>query len=144
MLGGISDAEDAYLQRKANALERRMSRRRVNDPARTEADLRAALRRAGWVRISIEWLGTTRLLVNAEVGARLKAELCHARVLSADERLFGDFVGAARKVGLKPGIEDISVSAEGQRVEASVSAVPFSVTSAAVRRMVDHWRDRGR
>ena len=125
-------------------MERRMFKRRVKDPAKTEADLRAALRRAGWVRISIEWLGTTRLLANAEVGEKLKAELCHARVLGADKWLFGDFVGAARKVGLKPGIEDISVNVEGQRVEASVSAVPFSVTSAAVERMVDHWRDQDR
>jgi len=139
MLEGITAADDGYLQRQANSLERRMFRRRVSNPAKTSDELRSALRRAGWVRVGIEWFGTSSLRVKAEIGARLRAKLSDARVLSADKWLFGDFIGAARKVGLRPGIEDISVNVEGQRLEASLSAVPLADMSAVLDRVVERW-----
>jgi hypothetical protein len=144
MLKGITAAEDAYLQREANALARRMFRRRVKDPAKTLADLRARLRRAGWVQIKIRWSGSDTLVVDAGIGARLKAKLRESKFFSADERLFSGFLGAARKVGLKPGIEDLSVDLKGQRIEASVSAVPMADMSAVLDRMLDRWRDQDR
>jgi hypothetical protein len=51
MLEGISAAEDAYLQRRANAVARRVFRRRIKAPAKTASDLRAALREEGLIRI---------------------------------------------------------------------------------------------
>jgi hypothetical protein len=149
MLEGISAAENDYLQRRANALMRRMFRRRVNDPAKTVADLRSRLRRAGWVQIKIEWCCDFTLLVRAGIGVKLKAKLCKLKFsklkFPGTERwLFADFVRAARKVGLKPGIEDLSVDLKGQRIEASVSAVPVADMSAVFDRMLDGWRDQSR
>jgi hypothetical protein len=163
MLKGITAAEDDYLQREANALMRRMFRRRVKDPAKTLADLRSRLRRAGWVQIKIRWSGNSTLLVDAGIGVKLKAKLRKSKLLgnagigaklkaklrknkffSAEKRLFGDFVDAARKVGLKPGIEDIGVDVKGQRVDASVSAVPMADSTPVLGRMIERWRDQDR
>ena len=123
MLKGITAAEDDYLQRKANALMRRMFRRRVKDPAKTLADLRSRLRRAGWVQIKIRWSGNSTLLVDAGIGAKLKAKLRKYKFFSAEKWLFSDFVGAVRKVGLKPGIEDIGVDVKRHRVDALVKHI---------------------
>ena len=46
MLKGISAAENDRLQRKADAIERRMFRRRIQNPANTVSELRSALRQA--------------------------------------------------------------------------------------------------
>jgi hypothetical protein len=140
MVRGISADENARLQAMANALERRMFKRRIKYPAKTLAEVRLALRGAGWVRISAGWDGGNTLVVKAKIGARRKAELGGHRVLSAESCLFSDFVGAARQAGLKPGIEDISVQMERQKVAAIVNAVPFADTSAVLNRMVERWR----
>jgi hypothetical protein len=144
MLRNISTAENDYLQRQANVLTRRMFRRRVKDPAETLSDLRSRLRRAGWVHIKIHWSGNDTLMVNAGIGVRLKAKLRESKFFAADDQLFGAFVRAARNVGLKPGIEDISVDVKGQRVVALVSAVPMVDRGLVLGRMIERWRDQRR
>jgi hypothetical protein len=144
MLKGITAAEDAYLQREANALARRMFRRRVKDPAKTLTDLRSRLRRAGWVQIKIRSSGSDTLVVDAGIGVRLKTKLRESKFFSADERLFSGFLGAAREVGLKPGIEDIGVDVKGQRIKALVSAVPMTDSTPVLGRMIERWRDQCR
>jgi hypothetical protein len=83
-------------------------------------------------------------MVTARIGARLKAKLGKSRFISANERLFGDFVRAARKAGLRPGIEDIGVDVDGSGIEGSVSAVPMADSSAVLDRMVERWREQRR
>src|ERR1035437_5350081 len=144
MLKGITAAEDEYLQREANALKRRMFRRRVNDPAKTLADLRSRLRRAGWVHIEIHWSGNDTLMVNAGIGVRLKAKLRESKFFSADQRLFSAFLGAAREVGLRPGIEDINLDLKGQKLRALVSAVPMADSTPVLGRMIERWREQRR
>jgi hypothetical protein len=144
MLRGISAAENDHLQRRADALERRMFRRRVENPAKLLAELRIALRQAGWIELRVEWFGTGSLLVTARIGARLSAKLGKNRSMSAKEWLFGDFVKAARQVGLKPGIEDIGVDLNGRRILGSVSAVPMADSSVVLDRMVKRWLEQRR
>jgi hypothetical protein len=143
MLGGISDAEDAYLQRRANAVARRVFRRRIKDPARTASDLRAALREEGLIRIRMTRLTCSSLWFEAEAGRKLKPVLREIKARSADDIYYDCFTRAARKIGLKPGIEDVYAHVKGQKVEGTVDTVPFAVTSAAVTRMVDDWLDQG-
>jgi hypothetical protein len=54
MLEGISAAENDDLQRRANAVARRVFRRRIKAPAKTMADLRSALQKEGLVRVRIK------------------------------------------------------------------------------------------
>jgi hypothetical protein len=144
MLAGITAEEDDQLQRGADAVERRMLGRRIKNPAKVVAGLRSALRQAGWIGLRLKWCGPASLLVTARIGARLKAKLGSSRFISVNERLFGDFIRAVRQVGLKPGIEDISVHVNGRRIEGAVSAVPMADSSAVLDRMVERWRDQRR
>ena len=144
MLEGNTAAEEDYLQRRANAVARRMFSRRIKDPAKTKADLRAALREEGLIRIRMMWLTCSSLMFEAGVGRKLKTLVRETKARSADDIYYDCFTRAARKIGLKPGIEDIYAHVNGQKVEGTVDTVPFAVTSAAVERMVDRWRDRGR
>jgi hypothetical protein len=144
MLGGITAAENRDLQQRANAVEGRMFSRRVRNPAKVVAGLRSALRQAGWIELRLEWFGIGSLHVTARIGARLNAKLGKNRSISVKDRLLGDFVRAARQVGLKPGVEDISVDVNGRRIEGAVSAVPMADSSAVLDRMVERWRDQRR
>ena len=144
MLEGISAAENDDLQRRANAVARRVFRRRIKDPARTASDLRAALRKEGLIRIRMTWLTCSSLWFEAEAGRKLKTLLRETKTRSADDIYYDCFTRAARKIGLKPGIEDVYAHVDGQTVEGTVDTVPFAVTSAAVTRMVDRWRDQDR
>lgn len=144
MLEGITAAENDQLQRMANGLERRMFRQRIKALAKTLSELRLALRAEGLVRIRMTWLTCSRLWFDAEVGRKLKTLLGQTKALSADDICYDCFTRAARKIGLKPGIEDIYAHAKGQKVEGTVDTVPFAVTSDAVERMVDRWRDQDR
>jgi len=144
MLAAITAEEDDQLQRGADAVERRMLGRRIENPAKTVADLRSALRRVGWVRIDLQWLGPGSMLVNAEIGARLQARLLRAGTISADRALFGGFVRAARKAGIRPGTEDAWLHASGRGIEASLGVVPLAALDAALDRMVDRWRKQRR
>jgi hypothetical protein len=144
MLEGITAAENDYLQQRANAIERQVFRRRIKDPARTASDLRAALREEGLIRVRMKWFSSSSLRFDAGAGRKLKTLLRETKTLSADDICHGCFTRAARKIGLKPGIEDVYARVTGQKVEGTVDTVPFSVTSAAVERMVDHWRDQDR
>jgi len=144
MFKGISAAENDDLQRRANAVARRVFRRRIEDPARTASDLRAALREEGLIRIRMTWLTGSSLWFKAEAGRKLKTLLRETKARSADDIYYDCFTRAARKIGLKPGIEDIYAHVNGQKVEGTVDTVPFAVTSAAVSRVVDQWCDQGR
>lgn len=144
MLKGTTAAENDYLQRRANAVARRVFRRRIKDPAKTASDLRAALREEGLIRIRMMWLACSSLMFEAGVGRKLKTLLRETKARSADDIYYDCFTRAARKIGLKPGIEDIYAHVQGQRVEGTVDTVPFAVTSAAVTRMVDQWCDQDR
>jgi hypothetical protein len=144
MLEGISAAEDDYLQRRANAVARRVFKRRIKAPAKTEADLRSALREEGLIRIRMAWLTCSSLWFEVEAGRKLKTLLRETKARSADDIYYDCFTKAARKIGLKPGIEDIYAHVNGQKVEGTVDTVPFAVTSAAVSRVVDQWCDQGR
>lgn len=144
MLKGITAAENEYLQRKANALERELFRRRVKNPAQTALDLRAALREEGLIRIRMTWFTCSGLRFYAQAGRKLKTVLRDTKTHSADDIYYACFTRAARKIGLKPGIEDIYARANGQKVEGAVDTVPFAVATAAVFRMVDRWREQER
>jgi hypothetical protein len=144
MLGGISDAEDAYLQRRANAVARRVFRQRIKAPAKTMADLRSALQEEGLIRIRLTWLTCSSLWFCAEAGRKLKTLLGKTKARSADDLCYDCFTNASRKIGLKPGIEDVYAHVQGQKVEGTVDTVPFAVTSAVVERMVERWRDQNR
>src|ERR1035437_8838351 len=144
MLKGTTAAENDYLQRRANAVARRVFRRRIKAPAKTETDLRAALREEGLIRIRMTWLTCSSLWFEAEAGRKLKRLLRETKARSADDICYDCFTKAARKIGLKPGIEDIYAHVNGQKVEGTVDTVPFAVTSAAVSRVVDQWCDQGR
>jgi hypothetical protein len=144
MLKGITAAEDAYLQRRANAVARRVFRRRIKAPAKTMADLRSALREEGLIRIRMTWLTCSSLWFEAEAGRKLKTLLRDTKARSDDDICYDCFTKAARKIGLKPGIEDVYAHVDGQKVEGTVDTVPFAVTSAAVTRMVDQWCDQDR
>jgi len=144
MLKGIIPAENDHLQRRANAVARRVFNRRIKDPAKTKADLRAALRGEGLVRIRMAWLTCSSLWFEVEAGRKLKTLLRETKARSADDIYYDCFTKAARKIGLKPGIEDVYAHVDGQKVEGTVDTVPFAVTSAAVSRVVDQWCDQGR
>jgi hypothetical protein len=144
MLEGISAAENDYLQRRANAVALQVFRQCIKAPAKTMADLRSALREEGLIRIRMTWLTCSSLWFDAEVGRKLKALLRETKGRSADDLCQDCFTRAARKIGLKPGIEDVYAHVDGQKVEDTVDTVPFAVTSAAIERMVDHWRDQDR
>jgi hypothetical protein len=107
-------------------------------------ELHSALRQAGWIELRLEWYAIGSLHVTARIGARLKAKLGKSRVISAKEWLFGDFVRAARKAGLRPGIEDIGVAMNGRRIEGSASAVPMADSSVALDRMLERWLQKRR
>ena len=144
MLEGISAAENDYLQRRANAVARRVFKHRIKAPAKTMADLRSALQEEGLIRVHMNWLSCSSLQFYAEAGRKLKTLLRKTKARSADDLCYACFTKAARKVGLKPGIEDIYAHVQGQKVEGTVDTVPFAVTSAAVEHMVDSWRDQDR
>jgi hypothetical protein len=144
MLEGITAAANDDLQRRANAVARRVFSRRIKDPARTASDLRSALREEGLIRIRMTWLTCSSLWFDAEAGRKLKTLLRETKASSADDIYYDSFSRAARKIGLKPGIEDIYAHVNGQKVEGTVDTVPFAVTSAAIERMVDRWRDGSR
>ncbi len=139
MLDGITAAEDEYLQRRANALERQQFRRRIKDPAKTKADLRAALRKEGLIRIRMKPFATSGLIFHAEAGLMLKTQLRTTRTMTADEVLYGRITRAARKVGLKPGIEDVQAQVQGKAVEGFVNVVPFAGVTVALDRMLARW-----
>jgi hypothetical protein len=90
------------------------------------------------------WLTCSSLWFEAEAGRKLKTLLRETKARSADDIYYDFFTRAARKIGLKPGIEDVYAHVDGQKVEGTVNTVPFAVTSAAVSRVVDHWRDQSR
>ena len=144
MLGGITAAENDDLQRRANAVALQVFRRRIKAPAKTMADLRSALQDEGLARIRIRWFSCSSLRFYAEAGRKLKTLLRETKARSADDIYYDCFTRAARKIGLKPGIEDIYAHVNGQKVEGTVDTVPFAVTSAAVSRVVDQWCDQGR
>jgi hypothetical protein len=106
--------------------------------------LRFALREAGLTRIRMTWLTCSSLWFCAEAGRKLKTLLRETKARSADDICYDCFTRAARKIGLKPGIEDVYAHVDGQKVEGTVDTVPFAVTSAAIERMVDRWRDQHR
>src|ERR1035437_9626720 len=108
------------------------------------ADLRSALQEEGLIRVHMNWFSCSSLQFYAEAGRKLKTLLRKTKARSADDLFCGCFTRAARKIGLKPGIEDIYAHVQGQKVDGSVDTVPFAVTSAAVTRMVDSWRDQDR
>jgi hypothetical protein len=108
------------------------------------SDLRAALREEGLIRIRMTWLTCSSLWFDAQAGRKLKTLLRETKARSADDIYYDFFTRAARKIGLKPGIEDVYAHVDGQKVEGTVNTVPFAVTSAAVSRVVDHWRDQSR
>ena len=142
MLEGITAAENDDLQRRANAVALQVFRRRIKAPAKTMADLRSALQEEGLIRIRMTWLTCSSLWFCAEAGRKLKTLLRETKAPSADDLCYDCFTRAARKIGLKPGIEDVYAHVERRKVEGTVDAVPFAVTSAAVTRMVDSWRDQ--
>ena len=144
MLQGISAAEDAYLQRRANAVARRVFRQRIKAPAKTASDLRSALQKEGLIRIRMTWLTCSSLRFDAEAGRKLTTLLRETKARSADDLCYDRFTRAARKIGLKPGIEDVYAHVQGQKVEGAVDTVPFAVTSDAIGRMVERWRDQHR
>jgi hypothetical protein len=90
------------------------------------------------------WLTCSSLWFDAEVGQKLKPLLRETKTRKADDICYSCFTRAARKIGLTPGIEDVYAHVDGQKVEGTVDTVPFSVTSAAVLRVVDQWCDQGR
>jgi hypothetical protein len=89
-------------------------------------------------------LTCSSLWFGAEAGRKLKTLLRETKARSADDIYYDCFIRAARKIGLKPGIEDVYAHVDGQKVEGTVDTVPFAVTSAAVSRVVDQWCDQGR
>jgi hypothetical protein len=139
MLDGITAAEDEYLQQRANALERQLFRRRIKDLAKTKADLRAALREEGLIRIRMKSFATSGLMFHAEAGLKLKTRMRATRTMTADEVLYGRITRAARKVGLKPGIEDVQAQVQGKAVEGFVNIVPFADLTLALDRMLARW-----
>ena len=140
ILGGITAAENDYLQRRANALERQLFRRRIKDPAKAKADLRAALREEGLIRIRMEAFAASSLRFHAEAGLKLKTQMRTTRTISANEVLYGRITRAARKVGLKPGIEDVQAQVQGKAVEGFVNVVPFADMTVALDRMLARRR----
>jgi hypothetical protein len=89
ILEGISAAENDYLQRRANTVPLQVFRRRIKDPARTEADLRSAFREERLIRIRMKWLTRSSLWFHAEAGQKLRTLLRKAKTLSADDIYHG-------------------------------------------------------
>jgi len=135
MLKGLTAAKNDQLQRLGHAVERQLFRSRVKNPTKTLAGVCCALREAGWVRIKAKWCDSL-LAVGAKIGAERKRRLRRNKFLGADDCLLSDLMGAARQVGLQPGIEDIDVDVAGQKVLGTVSAVPVMAMDAALDRML--------
>jgi hypothetical protein len=142
MLAGITAAENAHLQRQANALERQLLDQRFKGPAAIAADWRSALRKEGLVRVRLRGLASSWLWFAAELGPRLKLRMREVPTRSADNIGYDCVRGAAWQIGLEPGIEDIYCKVEGQKLEGAVARVPFAVMSAALDRILNRWREQ--
>ncbi len=120
----ITADQNERLQARANAVVRRLVRRRVKKPDKLLAAFRAALQDKGFIRVNLLPMSSTGdISFKAGLGKKLKARLRGLEHLPRDE--VGWVTGAARHAGLDPRIEDIGVGLLRNRVEGNASAVPF-------------------
>jgi hypothetical protein len=128
------DTADERFQAKAKALELRLLRRRVKNPAASLVSLRDALGNQGFVQVRLSWSGAT-VIVNARPGTRMRSLLRHCKYTAPDETLYGKFLGAARQLGLRPDLEDIGAQMDGDRVVGGISFVRFTRLEAELSKL---------
>lgn len=119
---------------EATALEMRLFRRRVKDPAATLDRLRSRLRAMGLIRVCIAWCGADAHFVGL-VGRKRLERLRRATRTDRKEVVYADVLKVAKQLAFEPGVEDVGVWMRGRKVTGVISAVPFTVMTEALDRL---------
>jgi hypothetical protein len=143
MIEGITAEENDYLQKHAMAAVAQLFRRRVKRPAKLLSDFGMALRREGLVRVQAK-LSCGYIAFEAMMSKKLQVRLRPRKYFTGRDEVYGVVTRAARRSGLDPRLEDITIRLNCNCVEGYVSPVPFIFEERVLDRVVAKWTESNR